>query len=322
MSFWKGRRVLITGVCGLIGGHLAKTLVEEGAELVGVDFNGPGTLEWHGIVNQFPVYGIDVCRMQEAVPRLAMEAVFHLAANSGVESARRDPVGSYTTAVLGTTAILEWCRGTISSGSLRAVVVPTSNHVYGEQQSYPVLEGAPLNKLDTYSATKICQSVITRSYAHNYGVPTVEVRNTNCFGPCDPHGGHIVPSAIKALLAGETPVIQGDGKTKKSYLYVQDVVDSYLMLAQWMMTGGTLGEVFNVSNGAISVKGLVRLISEVMGKPDLEPIVLGEPNDQADEWLNSDKIARATGWIPKVQLAEAVLKTADWFAQQRVEAAA
>jgi CDP-glucose 4,6-dehydratase len=295
MSFWEGKRVVVTGGYGLIGTPMVRCLKSIGAEVLNMDL---------------PQY--DVTSYSECLAALEdQEICIHLAAVSHVENSRANPLTTYEVNVRGTWNILEAAR----QQELGAVIIPSSNHVYGPQVQYPVKETAELNQMDTYSVGKICVDYIARSYAHNYQSPVGIIRNTNCFGPNDPHSSHIVPSTILAMLAGSLPTLQSLGTVKKGYLYVDDVVDAMLLVAQGLMNGVVpFGSVYNVGAPPINAFDLASLIMGIMGMPNQDPIILGKKNDQASEQMDSTKI-QALGWEPKWSLTEGLEATIQWFRQ-------
>lgn len=281
MSSWEGKRVLVTGSEGLMGRPLVAALTMQGAILSRFDMT----------------FGRDVLIADDIrleVRAFAPDVVFHLAAQSGVEASRSSALDTWRVNVMGTVNVLEACRAV---PSIKAVVVASSNHVYGRQDSAPYREDAPLRQLDTYSATKIAADVAARSYWHNYRVPTAVVRNTNCFGPDSRHTDHLIEGTILSLLRGERPVIRGTGQTRKSYLHVDDVVSAYLCIAEAIATGkASPGEAWNVAGQSLSVLEIVDIICRLMGST-LTPVVLGQPNDQSDEYLDARKV-KALGWQP------------------------
>ena len=293
MGFWTDKEVMITGGFGLIGRPMFRKLLDLGASLHVFDL--PYDVKNYEMVLQ---------RLQSTEADICI----HLAAVSHVEDSREKPLEAFETNVAGTWNVLQACLET----EVKSVVIAASNHVYGEQEKYPVPESAQMNQLDTYSVTKICADYLARCYAHNYGLPVASIRNTNCYGPEDLHISHIVPGTIRAVLGGEVPVINGDGRTSKSYLYVDDVVDAYLMVSEALYVGAVdPGEVFNVSCPPISVADLVEKILQLM---DASPnyLIKGQPNDQSNERLDSTKIEQL-GWSPRYSLDEGLAKTIEGF---------
>ena len=317
MTFWSNRRVLVTGCSGLIGGYMVKTLLERNSDVVGFDRTSGGVLAEHGIFGQFPIaVGSileDAGRLEESMTEA--DIVIHLAADSGVESSRLGGKDAFEANVLGTLNVLE----AATRKGVGSVVIASSNHVYGEQEQHPTPETAQLNQLDTYSASKICADYIARAYAHNYGTPTAIVRNTNCYGPIDPHYDHIIPATIMSLINGEGPVIKGTGDTVKSYIHVQDTVDAYLAVAAWVMLEERIGEVFNVADpdSRRSVSQIVSEISSIMDAHH-EAEILHKQNDQNDEHLSIEKIKAEIGWGPRYTLSGGLLETAEYLKRKHV----
>ncbi len=293
-------KILITGSEGLIGRPLSKLLTERGDEVIPFDIVGRRDIMERKAVSKY---------IRRA------DAVIHLAAQSGVEQARDAGYHAWQLNVVGTLNVLDACRL-----HDKPVVMASSNHIYGHGDE-PTKENAPQFQLDTYSATKHAADVMARSYAHNYGLRCAVVRNTNCFGPDDPHDDHIVPGSILSLLRGEPATIRSNGKQDKAYLYVDDVAEAYTAVLDWLISEkGIPGTAFNVSADEwISVLNLVQSIYKAVGV-DGSPIVEGAPNDQADEWLDDSLMRSLTGWKPRHTLEEALAKTVAGFRDRLVTA--
>ena len=255
MTFWDRKTVLVTGSSGLMGPYVCKRLLEAGANVVGYDSNPKGTLPWHGLVGHLPVMEGSILEL-ESLRRVkgGADIVIHLAAMSNVEKTRAAGLMAYEVNVRGTYMVLEAC---LRSKGVQAVVAASSNHIYGPQTKYPTTEDAPFNQLDTYSATKAAADILARSYAHNYGLAVAVIRNTNCFGPCDPHDDHLIGGTIKSLLIREKAIIRSKGLTKKAYLHVDDVARAYILAAEWLATKKKSGEAFNVSTSSVAVVSVV-----------------------------------------------------------------
>ena len=219
------------------------------------------------------------------------------------------PRRTFEVIALGTVNVLEACR----LFPVWAVVTASSNHVYGLQMTRPPWdEKARLNHLDAYPVSKICADYMARAYAAVYRVPTAILRNTNCFGPDDPHMDHIVPSAIMALMDGKPVVLRSDGMVRKAYLYVEDVAEAYVMTARWLAERWEHGEAFNVSGTPVTAVEIVERIAGIMGVK--AKITTGEYDPlQYDEFLNDRKIRKVVGWKPRHTLDEGLRKTIDGF---------
>jgi len=298
--FWKDKDVVVTGGSGLIGTPMMEMLADQGAMVTNINL---------------PVWDItNLADMRSAFNR-PYHVCIHLAAMSHVEKSREAGIDCFETNVMGTWNVLEAClqRST-------PVVIASSNHVYGRQEVFPVAEDAPLNQLDTYSASKVAADHIARAYAHNYQLPVAVVRNTNCFGPRDMHTDHLVPGTIMSILNGQTPVLRSRGLIKKGYLYVDDVVDSYLLVAQKLLEGEVdYGSAYNVGGyGVISSQDMVETICKLMDV-NYSCDINQEPNDQHHEQMDSTKIYQL-GWKPKHTLEMGLVKTINWFRDSMVTA--
>lgn len=290
-------KVLITGSEGLMGRPMARMLEQRGDQVARYDL----------------VLGKDVfdeACLQAEIAAADVDAVIHLAAQSGVPQARTMAKKAWDLNFGGTLNILEACRL-----ANKPVVVASSNHIYGNHGGQLTDENALQLALDTYSATKIALDVAARSYAKDYGLRVAIMRNTNCFGPDSPHFDHIIEGTIRSYLKGEPPVIWTDGQVVKSYMYVDDTVEAYIAVLDWLLAGGNAGEAFNVTGERISVLALVQLIGELMGA-SIKPVVEGRPGITVHENMDDRKVRHLTGWRPRHRLREALVLTIEGMRQR------
>jgi CDP-glucose 4,6-dehydratase len=318
-TFWAGRRVFITGAGGFLGAWLSRLLVALGAEVRGFDLAEGVCLRAHGLSGRVPITRgsiLDLDALERAIRDHGTEVCFQLAGQSLIEGAAQGPVAAFEVNIRGTWMVLEACR---RAGTIRAVVCASSNHVYGPQKSWPFTEDQPMNQLDVYGASKACVDILTRSFAYNFGLPAVAVRNVNSFGPGDPHTSHVVTGSILSLLRGEPPVIRSDGSPVKAYLHARDTMEAYMLLAEHAEDPAVRGEAFNVTPAEpVRVLDLVRLIVKVSGKPGIEPVVAATDLSQKDffEHLSGEKLKRVLGWTPRLSLEEGLRDTFRWYAEQ------
>ena len=320
-GFWRGRRVLITGASGFLGAWLARPLVAAGAEIRGFDLTEGACLRAHGLADRVPIITgsvLDAGALERAIGDHGIEVCFHLAGQAMIEGAAAGPLAALDVNVRGTWTVLEACR---RAGTLRAVVCASSNHTYGPQAAAPFPEDAPLNQLDVYGASKACADIVARSFAHNFGLNVVAVRNVNSFGPGDPHTTHIVTGSILSLLKGEPPLIRSDGSPVKAYLHARDTMEAYALLAEHAGDPRVRGQAFNVTPAApVSVLELVRAIVKVSGRP-VEPVIAATDLSQRGffEHLSGDRLARTLGWRPRLTLEEGLRDTYEWYAAHGTE---
>ena len=315
-AFWKDRPVLITGITGFVGSSLANRLVELGASVVGLvrdevaqsNFNYSGLRKRitvvHGCLEDLPL-------LERTVNEYGIEVVYHLGAQTIVGTANRSPISTFKANMEGTWNLLEACRG---KASLRALVLASSDKAYGSQKRLPYREDFPLHAQYPYDVSKACADLIAQSYFLTYGLPVVITRFANLYGPGDVNFSRIIPDTSRRVLNGKPPEIRSDGTLERDYLYIDDALDLYFLVAERI--DRTKGEAFNGGNSKpVSVLQLVQTILRVARKTRLKPKILGKgglPGEIPRQWLDSSKAKRLLGWEPKVKLEVGLRKTLAW----------
>src|SRR5574341_1385840 len=198
----------------------------------------------------------------------------------------------------------------------KRVIVASSDKAYGDHDTLPYAEDAPLQGRHPYDVSKSCADLISLSYATTYGLPVAITRCGNMYGGGDLNWNRIVPGTMRAVLRGERPVIRSDGSPRRDYVFVMDIVDAYLTLAEAMLDGALTGEAFNFGlDQPQSAIEMVRQIIALSPHPDLEPIIEGDaPNEIQDQYLDSQKARRMLGWQAKHTLEEGLRLTMAWYA--------
>lgn len=314
--FWDRRSVAVTGATGFLGTHLTGTLVDLGAQVVilGRD-QVPGSPLSRAWLDRVAVVTGSV-EDQAIVERLLgdydVSTVFHLAAQTQVGVANRNPVPTYESNVRGTWSLLEAARRAPTVGQ---ILVASSDKAYGAQPVLPYSEEMPLLAVNPYDVSKACADLIAASYARTYGLPVAVTRCGNFFGPGDANWERLVPGTIRSLLRGERPLIRSDGTMTRDYLYVVDGVLAYLQLAESMSTDAALaGEAFNFSaERPLTVLELVELLQDAAGT-SLEPDVRATATHEIDhQFLSAAKARKVLGWAPRYSMEQALLETVDWY---------
>jgi CDP-glucose 4,6-dehydratase len=315
-GFWRGKRVLVTGAGGFVGGSLAAGLIERGASVVGIirDARGDRRLSMLGISGSIDVvYGsiTDYATVERAFNEYEVEYCFHLAAQAIVGIANRSPLSTFESNIRGTWTMLEAAR---QSRFLRGFVFASSDKVYGDQPVLPYDEAGPLSAVYPYDASKLCAETLARGYAATYALPVGIVRCANIYGGGDLNWSRIVPGTIRAMLAGEPPVVRSDGTLERDYMYVSDAVNAYLTLAANVGREDVRGEAFNFGWGrGFSALEVVHAILGHAGSR-IEPRILGENHGEIQrQWLSSEKAARVLGWQPAVVLDEGIERSVQWY---------
>jgi CDP-glucose 4,6-dehydratase len=315
-------RTLVTGAHGFVASHLVKALLERG-EVVRVldrpdprttDVGGPrlSALDLLGIRHEAELAEGDL-RDAEAVSAAVADcdSVFHLAAQTIVGVARRSPLETFETNVRGAWHVFEACR----EHEVERLVFASSDKAYGTSSELPYREDFPLRAVYPYDASKAAADVIARSYAHAYDLPIAVTRFANVYGGGDLNFSRLIPETIVAQLEGRPPVIRSDGSPERDFLHVDDAVSAYVAIAA-ALEDGARGEAFNAGGERPhSVREVVDLIAELAGT-SIEPEYVGEgvPDGEIDrQYVDSTKLREMTGWRPRVELAEGLARTLDWY---------
>jgi CDP-glucose 4,6-dehydratase len=252
--------------------------------------------------------------MERALGEYEIDTVIHLAAQTIVGIANRNPVSTFETNVAGTWSLLEACR---RSPAVKQIVVASSDKAYGEHEELPYTEDAPLRGRHPYDASKSCADIIAQTYAHTYGLPVAVTRCGNFYGGGDLNWNRIVPGTIRSALRGQRPVIRSDGDYVRDYFYAEDGALVNMILAERLASDRSLGgEAFNFSNEIqVTVAEIVRRILALMGS-QLEPDIRGEAtNEIRHQYLSAEKARRALGWRPRFTLEEGLRSTIGWYTE-------
>jgi len=296
MIDWHGKGVLCTGADGFIGGHLQRKLSRLGCYSHGTLGSMPDDIRDPLIVEKL---FLDTC------PKI----IFHLAAQAIVGKAEAGTKECLETNIMGTVNILEVCRR--NDKWIEAVVVASSDKAYGRSPPPYREDGTPLDPVNPYDTSKACQDMIARCYAETYGLPVTVTRCSNVYGPGDLNWSRLIPYTARCLIKGEKPVFHsGLGGVYKEWIYVDDVVDAYILLAEKIAE--TKGKAYNIGSGIVLTRDEV--VHRILGgdAPIMEEAVgFRELGSQS---LDSSRI-RALGWKPKVSFNEGLRRTLEWYKQ-------
>lgn len=316
-SFWKGRSVFVTGATGLLGTWLVRALVHRGAQVVALVRDRSGRRgsfrnEWPDGVVTVTGCVTDSELMANALTTYSIETVFHLAAQALIGVAEEDPANTLDVNVRGTWTVLEASRST----SQCQVLVASSGKAYGDTEADVHTEDLPLQGRHPYDVSKSCADLIATMYATAYGLPTGIVRSGNLFGGGDLNFSRTVPGAILATLRGEPFVIRSDGKAVRDYLYVEDAVDAYLLLAEHLAHDSSLrGQSFNFcEQQTFTVLEIAELVLRMVGRTDLHPVILGLSSaGHRPRRLSVEKASRVLRWRPRHGMEEGLRHSIDWY---------
>ncbi len=315
--FWRDRPTLVTGATGLVGSWLVRRLLALGADVVCLVRDSVPQSEFvrAGYAERVKVVRGDVTDqplLERTLGEFEIDTVLHLAAQTIVGIANRNPISTFESNIAGTWALLEGCR---RSPLVRQVVLASSDKAYGEAEQLPYDERTPLRGEHPYDVSKSCADLIARCYAVTYNLPVVITRCGNFYGGGDLNWNRIVPGTIRAVVRNEAPVIRSDGQYVRDYFYVEDGAAAYTLLAERLAADHALaGEAFNFSNEIqLTVVDVVNRILRAMDS-SLAPEIRNEAtNEIRKQYLNAEKARRVLGWSPMFSLDDALDETIRWY---------
>jgi len=316
-SFWRDRSTFVTGGTGLVGGWLLRRLIELEANVVCLvrDWIPQSELVRAHLIDQVKVVRGDV-RDQPLLERIIgeheVDTVIHLAAQTIVGIANRNPASTFETNVGGTWSLLEACR---RSPTVKQIVTASSDKAYGSHDQLPYDENAPLQGRYPYDVSKSAADLIAQSYAVTYGLPVAITRCGNFYGGGDLNWNRIVPGTIRSVIRGERPIIRSDGTYVRDYFYVEDGAASYLTLAEGLARKAELrGESFNFSTEhPMTVTELVDRVLKLMGADVKAEIRNEATNEIRAQYLSADKAHRLLDWAPLYTMEEGLTRTITWY---------
>lgn len=316
-EFWLDRPVFVTGGTGLLGTWLVRRLLAEKADVICLIRDGiPQSQLFHPeTFKKIKVVWGDV-RNQQLLERTISEyeinSIMHLAAQTIVGIANRNPMSTFETNIQGTWNILEAAR---RNSTVEQIIVASSDKAYGSHDQLPYEETTPLQGRYPYDVSKSCADLLAQSYASTYSMKVGITRCGNFYGGGDLNWNRIVPGTIRSVVRGLNPVIRSDGKSIRDYFYAEDGAAAYMLLAEHLSHRSDLaGEAFNFSNELqIPVLELVKKILALMNS-DVNPIIRNEKlKEIPHQYLDASKARRLLNWSPLFTLDQGLIQTIAWY---------
>lgn len=317
---FRDARALVTGGAGFIGSHLAEALTVLGAHVVIIDDLSGGSRQNIADLPNVQFLHASILDMPVLMRAVAgCRYIFHQAALGSVPASVKDPVRYHQVNATGTLNVLEAAR----AAGVRRVMFAASSSAYGDSEVLPKVETMPPLPISPYAATKLSGESLIRAYARSYGLDGVSLRYFNIFGPrqnANSAYAAVIAAFATAMLAGQRPIIYGDGEQSRDFTFVANAVHANLLAARSAVPLG--GEVINVACGRrITINQLAQQMARLLGGGDLPPI--HEPpraGDVKHSLADLDRARQLLGYEPIVDLAAGLAATLDWYRRSRGQA--
>ena len=313
-EFWANKNVLITGANGFLAGWLVRDLIENNSNVIALNFedNPISIFEVEQLGEKCDVVSGDILDfdlIKNLITKYDVDIIFHLGAQAICNVAMDDPAATLDTNIRGTVNILEAARQINPS---IGIIVASSDKAYGTHTSLPYEESFSLKGEFPYEVSKSCADLISQMYFTTYSLPISVVRCGNIYGGGDAHFSRVFPQTIWRLSNEIKPLLKNN--TIRDYLYVADAVDGYKLIAE-NIHGTALGQNYNIGNRRpTSVKELIKMITEAMGKENIKLEISSEiPSEINEQWLSNSKIMNDLGWKASIELEQGLELTIDWY---------
>lgn len=302
--------ILITGGSGFIGSHLVDALIMRGNEVTVVDII-PAHPVWGNARATYVQRDIRDEHLADVFIDVKPEFVIHLAAHIDDRASVKEPVENAEHNILGTINVLDAAR----LSGVKRVVFASTGVVYGDQETLPIIEDAIPKPLTPYAVSKLTGERYLRYFTLQLGLSACALRLANVYGPRQDGSKECGAIAIftKKLLAGEAPFLNGDGKTTRDYVYIDDVVSAFLSALE-----SSEETVVNIGTGIeTSTEEVFVRVAGAVGT-DIKPLPRPEVTDLvARVALSSAKAEKVFGWKLKKSFSEGVRETVEWYKNQK-----
>ncbi|HEV8539140.1 MAG TPA: NAD-dependent epimerase/dehydratase family protein [Bacteroidota bacterium] len=300
--------ILVTGGAGFIGSHIVDALIDAGHEVVIIDDLSMGRMENVHPKAEFFRLDIRSEKVGELFQKFRFDVVIHEAAQMDVRKSVEDPAFDASVNILGTLNLLENARIT---GVKKFVFASTGGAIYGEQDYFPADEAHPARPISPYGIAKLSVENYLFYYHEIHGLRYISLRYANVYGPRqNPHGeAGVVAIFTRKLLAGNQPVINGDGKQTRDYVYVGDVVKANLLALTHDPPA-----IFNVGTGIeTDVNSLFSIIRDYTNSQSMENHGPAKKGEQRRSVIDSSSLLKTFGWKPSVSLHDGLQRTVEYF---------
>jgi len=303
-------KILVTGGAGFIGSHVVDAFIELEHEVVVIDNLSTGREENINPRAKFIKMNIEDPKLLEVFEIEKFDVVDHHAAQMDIRLSVADPVFDATNNILGTINLLQ---ASVKTNVKKFIFISSGGAIYGEQDYFPADENHPTRPLSPYGITKLTGEKYLYFYANTYNLNFISLRYANIYGPRQNPKGEAGVVAIFAskFLAGDQPIINGDGKQTRDYVYVSDVV-----AANVKALDHENNDYVNIGTGKeTDVNVLFHRINIICGGNGEEMHGPAKPGEQLRSVLNNKKAKELFNWEPQVSIEQGLAQTVEYFKQ-------
>lgn len=310
----KYKNILVTGGTGFVGGHLVEELLKRKTNIIIVDINldKRSYLFTNSLHKRVKVIKLDICNYKKLlvlIKKYKIDFIFHLAAQALVENAYKNPKHTLENNIVSTINILEATR---INPNIRGLLVASSDKCYGKLHKNKYVETDSLSGDHPYDTSKSATDLISTTYYKTYKIPVVVTRFGNIYGEGDLNYSRIIPGIMNSIITKKKLEIRSNGKYIRDYLYVKDVVNGYLLLAQNIDVAK--GQAYNFgSNDNLSVMNVIKTAEKSLKKKIDYNILNTAVNEIPYQSLNYTKIKKAFGWEPKTKMKNVLPIIHRWY---------
>jgi len=327
-SFFKKKKIFITGVDGFVGSNLAKHLIGLGSVIFGLVKNNKkeSLLYLENLDSKIHIYYGDVTNqklLEKILTKNKIEIVFHLAAQVEVGVANKNPLNTWETNIRGTYVLLESIRK--YSKFIKSIIVASSDKAYGSypKKMLPYKESYNLRPIFPYDTSKACADMICRSYSSEiFNLPIVVTRFANIYGPGQLNFSALIPDILKSIIKDQEFKLRGDGTDLRDFIYIKDIIKAYLILSKSLYQNKLLsGEIFNAgTNNPIKIIDVIKLFYEHFQKykdfKKIKNLIKNKRKSKGEipfQSMDYKKLYKFFKWKPKYNLSNTIEETYKWY---------
>lgn len=303
-------KIVVTGGAGFIASHIVDAYLEQGHEVHIFDDFSTGRSA--NVSSKAALHEVDIAENQAArlIEQIKPDVLSHHAAQMDVRHSVADPTFDARVNILGFINLLEACK---QSGVKKVIFASSGGAVYGEQEVFPAAESHPTQPASPYGVSKRAGELYLSYYQQAFGLPYIALRYANVYGPRQSAMGEagVVAIFLSLLLAGKTPVINGDGRQTRDYVYVGDVVAANVAALQLSFVGP-----INIGTGVeTDVVTIFQHLRDALGSPIEARHGPPKVGEQRRSCLETSRAAQVLGWRPQMNLKNGLRQTAAYYRQ-------